>query len=101
MAISRAVRPSVLVFGQVARIAAKRKKADNTVYGHDVVLAQETGAQIAVMVYQREDDFGPQLPEVGTFWSAECTVEESRDFGATLIFERPVDATLDLLVKAA
>lgn len=100
VAIGRAVRPSVLVFGVVSRVTPRRKKADNVIYGHDVVLSQESGAQIAVMVYQREDEFGPVLPLIDSNWAAECTVEESRDYGATLIYERPADSMLDLLVKA-
>lgn len=96
MAISRSVRPSVIVAGGVVRVRRLRRKSDNTLYGHEVVLSQDSGAQVAVTIYER-DDFSAPSPGVGEFFAAEVTVEESRDYGATLIYEGSPVSTLDLI----
>lgn len=100
MAISKAIRPSVIVFGVVSRINPRRRNADNVVYAHEVFIVQTSGAQAAVTVYVRDDASSVQLPIIGELWAVECTVEESRDFGASLIYEAPADSALDQLVKA-
>ncbi|WP_292715522.1 hypothetical protein [Microbacterium sp. 13-71-7] len=85
MAIGRSVRPVVLVSGEVARIRELTRKSDKTKYGTEIVLAQDNGAQIGVTVYESASLYA--LPQIGDFFVAECTVEESRDYGASLSFE--------------
>lgn len=92
MAIARTVRPTVLVYGEVERIRDLKTKADQRLYGREVTLRQESGAGIAVTFY--EDDYS-SVPDVAQAVIFEASVEESRDFGASLRFERPADAVLD------
>ncbi len=101
MAISRAVRPTVLVVGSVVRLRELRRKADKSVYGGEVTLQQDSGAQIAVTVYARDDGSTPVVPPIGSFWAVECSVEESREFGASLNYEGPADSIREVLSKAA
>lgn len=85
MGIARSVRPTVLVAGGVVRVKDLLRKADKARYGTEIVIAQDSGAQVAVTVY---DSAGLHaLPAVGEFFVAECSVEESRDFGASLSYE--------------
>ena len=98
MAISRSVRPSVLVAGVVDRVRELRKKSDNSVYGHEVVVAQPTGAQAAYTMYTGRG--GAVVPQAGEFVTAECTIEESRDFGASLAYESAGHDMLDQIHSA-
>ena len=100
MAISRSVRPSVLVAGEVVRVRELRRKSDQSTYGSEVILAQPSGAQIAVTIYDSAAASIRQFPEVRDFFTAECTVEESRDYGATLIYESEGLDTLDRVHSA-
>jgi hypothetical protein len=100
MAISRSVRPTVIVAGGVERTRELRRKADNEVYGHEVVLAQESGAQVAVTIYSRNGSPVAPIPGVGEFFAAEASVEESRDFGASLIYEGSAASILDQIHSA-
>lgn len=88
MAIAKVVRPQVIVAGDVVRISERRRKSDQTLYAHEVVISQESGAQVGVLVYYRENGENIELPQPGTFFAAECSIEESREFGASLNFER-------------
>lgn len=97
MAIARSVRPSVLVAGEVARVRELRRKADNTQYGTEVVVSQDSGAQIGVTVYESAKT---PIPAVGAFWVAEAEVEESRDFGASLTWASPGFDLLDRIHSA-
>lgn len=97
MAIARSVRPSVLVAGEVARIRELRRKSDNTQYGTEVVVAQDSGAQIGVTVY---DSAATAIPKVGDYWVAEADVEESRDYGASLTWSSPGFDLLDRIHSA-
>jgi len=97
MAIARVTRPTVVVFGTVESTRELRKKADQSVYGHDVTIRQENGALLAIRVYNRPES-PIELPYVGQFYAVETTVEESRDYGTSLNYERPAANALDLIV---
>lgn len=96
MAIGRTVRPLLLVDGTVERTAPLRNKAQE-VYAHEITLSQDNGAQVAFRVYN--DDSGrpamTTFPSIGDYLAAEVSVSESRDWGATLAFERPAFDRLD------
>lgn len=96
MAISKAVRPSVLVFGFVRSIRELKRRADQSVYGAEVLLQQESGAQLAVTFYD-PDGSGVLLPGVGEFFAAEASVEESRDYGASLAYVASAANVVDLI----
>lgn len=98
MAIARSVRPSVLVAGEVVRVRELRRKADQTQYGTEVVVGQDSGAQIGVTVYLNKD--APAIPPLGSFWVAEAEVEESREFGASLTWASPGFDLLDRIHSA-
>lgn len=100
MAISRSVRPAVLVAGVVQRTRELRKKSDNSVYGHEVVLGQPSGAQAAFTQYLGQNGPAAPVPAPGEFVTAECTIEESRDYGATLVYENPGHDMLDQIHSA-
>lgn len=100
MGISRSVRPAVLLAGVVQRTRELRKKSDQSVYGHEVVVAQESGAQAAFTMYIGQNGPVAPVPSVGEFATAECTIEESRDFGATLVYESAGHALLDQIHSA-
>lgn len=100
MAIARAVRPTVIVAGGVARTRELRRKSDGNVYGSEVVVAQDSGANIGVTIYMRDGVPAAPIPGVGEFFACEATVEESRDFGASLIYEGSPAGTLDLIHSA-
>lgn len=100
MAIAKVVRPNVIVAGEVVRISERRRKNDQTLYAHEVVIAQENGAQVGVIVYQRDNGDNIELPQPGSFFAAECTIEESREFGASLNFDRWPFDQLDRITSA-
>lgn len=93
MAIGRTIRPHIIVSGFVDRVRALTKKIDGALYGHEVTVQQEHGAQAAYRIYARDDS--PQPPQPGDFVSVEASLEESRDFGASLNFERHAYDALD------
>lgn len=86
MGIARTVRPMVIIAGTVDSTRELRKKADGTVYGHDVTLRQENGAAAAFRVYLN-DQKPVQIPQVSSFVAVEASVEESREYGTSLNFE--------------
>ncbi len=69
MAIARAVRPSVIVAGGVARTRELRRKTDQSVYGHEVIVAQDNGANIGVTVYLRGGVSAAPIPSVGEYFA--------------------------------
>lgn len=97
MAIARSVRPRVLLHGVVDSVRELKKKPENggELYGHEVVVRQDGGALPAFTVYTRS---GATFA-VGDFIAVECSLEESRNYGATLNYERPADSALDLIVS--
>lgn len=94
MAISRTVRPTILVFGVAERIRDLLTKADKRLYGKEVTFRQDSGAGLAVTFY--EDDYD-RIPGPGEAVVLEASIEESRDFGASLRFEAPADNVLSLI----
>lgn len=100
MAIARSVRPTVLVLGIVVRTQVRNRKSDNAAYADEVILAQDSGAQVAVTIYRRDGNPGTTLPTIGEQWSCEASVEESRDYGASLAFERTAERALDSLLAS-
>jgi len=98
MAISRTVRPSVIVAGVVSRTRELKRKTDNGVYATEVVLSQDSGAQVGVTVYLRENP--TPIPSLGEVWACEATVEESREYGASLNYEGSAENALDALYSS-
>ncbi|WP_147107546.1 hypothetical protein [Nesterenkonia populi] len=76
------VSPYVLVGGEVQSVNPVARKADGQLLFHVVLLRQQHGGQIEVQVWDNKDR--PDLPEVGEFWAADCGMQESPDFGASL-----------------
>ena len=97
MAIARTTKPTVLVLGAVVRTRELRRKADQTLYGHEVILQQDSGAAVAVTVYERDGAAAVSLPSIGDMWAAECAVDEHREYGATLVYEGSAASALDLI----
>lgn len=97
MAIARSVSPIVVIAGDVERLRELRKKADNSVYGHEVTLALSNDARASYTIYERDDR--PQLPRIGEFVAVEASLQESRDYGASLSYERSAEAALDAILN--
>lgn len=96
MAIGRTIRPVVILAGHVVGVRELRRKADQSIYGHRVTVKQSNDAEAEFTVYDRPD--APTgLPAIGEFVAAECSVEESRDFGTSLNFERHAYDALDVI----
>lgn len=93
MAIGRTIRPHILVAGTVERVRPLTKKADGALYAHEVTVTQEHGAQAAYRLYN--GDNAPAAPSIGDYVVVEASLEESRDFGASLNFERFAFDALD------
>jgi hypothetical protein len=100
MAITRTVKPTVIVLGTATRTRELRRKIDNTLYGYEVVVQQDSGAQVAVTMYEREGAV-VSLPSIGDMVAAECTVDEHREYGATLVYEGSAASALDLIGSRA
>lgn len=100
MAIARAVRPSVIVAGGVTRTRELRRKTDQSVYGNEVIVGQDSGAQIGVTIYLRDGVSVAPIPSVGEFFACEATVEESREFGASLNYAGTGASTLDQIYSS-
>lgn len=98
MAIGRSIRPRVLVAGYVEGTRELKRKADNSVYANEVRIKQENDAVLAFTMYDRPGT--PPIPLVGEFVAVECSVEESREYGTSLNFERPGYDALDLIQSA-
>lgn len=101
MAISRAVRPQAIVHGNVERIRDLKRKADNEIYGYEVVFAQDNGARVGVTLYQNAAAKIGHFPEVGDFLAWVVSIEESRDYGASLNYEAEAYSELDKIASAA
>lgn len=99
MAIGRSIRPLVIVAGTVERTRELvAKKGDNAgkVYGYEVVLKLSNDAVAGFTMYSRAaEQYG--VPAVGEYLAVECSVEESREYGTSLGFERPAFDALDLI----
>lgn len=95
MAIGRSIRPLVIIAGYVERTRELKRKADQSVYGVEVTLKQSNDAVAAFTLYDRPGT--PPAPSVGEFVAVECSVEESREFGTSLGFERFAFDALDLI----
>lgn len=95
MAIGRSIRPRVLVAGYVESTRELKRKADNSVYAHEVRIKQENDAVLAYTMYDRPGV--PPTPGMGEFVAVECSVEESREYGTSLNYERPGFDLLDLV----
>lgn len=98
MAITRPVRPSLIVAGVVVATTPRRRYDDSAkrytdeVVGHEVLVSQESGAQLSV----RYGD-GDRVPAVFDGLAVLVDVNESREYGASLRFQR--DVTPDDLDK--
>lgn len=98
MAIGRTIRPHILVAGTVERVRPLTKKADGALYAHEVTVTQDHGAQVAYRLYS--GDRAPAAPSIGDYVVVEASLEESRDFGAFLNFERFAFDALDRITSA-
>lgn len=98
MAIGRTIRPHILVVGTVERVRPLTKKADGALYAHEVTVTQDHGAQAAYRLYS--GDTAPAAPSIGDYVVVEASLEESRDFGASLNFERFAFDALDRITSA-
>lgn len=96
MAIGRSIRPHVVLAGTVERTRELRKKSDQSVYGNEVTVKQEHGANAAFTIYLNKDS--PSVPSVGEYVAIEASVEESRDFGTSLAFEKFAFDALDKMM---
>ena len=91
MAITRPVRPSLIVAGIPVAITPRRKYDDaqkrytDEVVGYEVLVSQESGAQLSVR-YKVEDPTPAVLVPVAVY----VDVNESREYGASLAFQRNV-----------
>lgn len=95
MAIGRSIRPLVIVAGNVERTRELKRKSDGSVYGLEVTLKQSNHAVAAFTIYSRPG--APVAPAIGEFVAVECSVEESREFGTSLGYERPAYDAIDLI----
>lgn len=100
MSIGRMIRPSVIASGFVATIRERRKREDQSIYGWDVTLQQESGAQLVVQVFQRDDFKSGNLPTVGEFWPVVADVQESQQYGSTLVYSGHAGDALDAIHSA-
>lgn len=93
MAITRPVRPSLIVAGVVVSTTPRRrydegkKTYTDEVTGYEVLVSQESGAQLSVR-YKSED----RVPNVFDRLAVFVDVNESREYGASLAFQRDVTA---------
>lgn len=101
MAIGISNPPRLIVLGHVVQTKELRARADNRLYAQEVTVEQETGARLAVRVYERRDGSTPPLPRIGEFWPVEASVEESREYGTSLQYERDATAALDAAFPAS
>lgn len=91
MAITRPVRPSLIVAGIAVAVTPRRKYDDakkaytDEIVGYEVLVSQESGAQLSVRF--RDDD---PLPAVLHPVAVLVDVNESREYGASLMFQRVV-----------
>jgi hypothetical protein len=91
MAISVVVRPSLIVAGQVIATTPRQEYDEATrqrtdvVIGYNVSIAQENGATVQVR-YSLEDIVPDVLDKVAVI----VDVQESRQYGAFLVFQRNV-----------
>ncbi|MBC9928399.1 MULTISPECIES: hypothetical protein [unclassified Leucobacter] len=98
MAIARTVRPLVLIYGTVETSRELRKKPENggDIYATEFTVKQPGGALLSYSIYANSS--APH-PKIGSFVAAECSIEESRNFGASLSYERPGENALDLIAS--
>lgn len=93
MAISRPVRPALIVSGVVVGHAPRQaydqaaRRYTDEVIGYNVTISQEGGAQVSVRY-----DVDASLPAVLSRVAVYAEVTESREYGASLIFDRNVTA---------
>jgi len=91
MAISRPVRPELLVAGRVVGSTPRRRFDESTrkytdeVIGYEVLVLQESGAQVSIR-YKADDRTPEVLAPVAVF----VDVNESREYGASLAWSRNV-----------
>lgn len=98
MAIAARTRPELIVTGQVTATREQRKKADNTVYAHDITVSS-AGGSLYVRIWNSADEPTPQVLD-NVAWIV--LVGESERNGAELTFARQLTADdLDRLVSAA
>lgn len=97
MAIAKTVRPDVLLYGTVDSVRELKKKPENggDLYGHEVTLRQPNGSAPAFTVYLSND----RQFQVGEFCAVEVTIDESRQFGASLSYKRAADNALDQILN--
>lgn len=93
MAITRPVRPSLIVAGIAVAVTPRRKFNEATrvytdeVVGYEVLVSQESGAQLSVRF--KTDD---PIPSVLLPLAVLVDVNDSREYGASLMFQRNVTA---------
>lgn len=97
MAIARVTRPSVVLAGTVDRTMERRRKSDQSLFAHAVLLRQDSGASVEFSIFLR-DGQSVSVPPVGQYIVVECEVEESAEYGAALGFVRPGDDALDRML---
>ena len=89
MAITRPVRPSLLVHGVAVAVAprlaydAETRRRTDEVVGYEVTVSQDTGAQLVIR-YSTDDVTPAIFAPVGVV----VDVQESREYGAFLVFQR-------------
>lgn len=100
MAIARTPRPSLVVVGYVesTRVLNKSKENGGAQYGIEVTVKQ-SHADGAMATYTIYDGSGAFPPSVGSFVAVECSLQESRQYGASLAYERVADNVLDLVAS--
>lgn len=97
MAITKPTRPTLIASG-VAVVITPRQRFDNDsrkytdeVVGHEVVLSQADGSQIAVKFPLADANSKPiSLPALLTPVHVIATLSESREYGASLTYLRPL-----------
>jgi hypothetical protein len=87
MAIAAKTRPSVVVTGVVTSTREARKKDDNSIYAHDVLVAAGAG-NLYVRYWTRSITEGARLPLPGANVAVVVTVDENERNGSSLNFER-------------
>lgn len=91
MAMSRPARPQLPVIGFVTAVTPRQaydrenRRYTDEVIGYEVTVSQENGAQLLVR-YGLDD----RTPDVATRAGLIAEVNESREYGVTLAFLRPL-----------
>jgi hypothetical protein len=98
MPISRPKRPALIVSGTVLTVTPRyvfddeRRTYTDEVSAFDVTLAQQSGATLDVRfrVDQKTKALAAELPLVASSVAFVVDVQESKEWGASLVFARPV-----------